>query len=583
MRTTFSKSLAIASALAALFLATSCAPRLGWGLLLWTDQEAGLHAGAVVPVYIRSNIEKTYVIGVPGSKRKVEVPLWQLDLFRSRGAAEKARIPFGSYLTSYLFANRDGLPVRDAPTNAGQRVYRLREGQSVKILSEVKGDVVKTGDQVLAGSWYKVLTEDGTRGFVFSNTMRLYDELTEAPPSIAQTNADATARNVDLVFSQTWRGEYFQTMIDDGRIDLDTFNARYGLFADAVQRQIRIELPWTSQVFNYSSIAQSGQDFIFEGTPLKISLDGDKRLIADWSGSSSGASSSNASTAAQDAANALMAAAPVPVPPSAAAPASVIPSKQSTASNGAAPGGPKPAAQVAPSAQAPAQTGSLAATGQPPASGQGGNQAVGQAGSQGAAQTGAPTAGPAPGRSSPSDSLSTAPGSVDGGMISSTQAVFVVLNQDIRDVIRAEEFRRINLLGQFADRGTTWNFHPEANTMSAGGTPAASRLYISRAGRFNWTSIESIPAEYLGTDLGNIVDGTVSGEATVRLDLDPSLAGRWEGALSLRFDGTRGWLDFLYRHEGTNLILEPLASGGVRNMTATTAATLAPLVFDLTK
>ncbi|HUX39047.1 MAG TPA: SH3 domain-containing protein [Rectinemataceae bacterium] len=567
MRTTFSKSLAIATALATLLLASSCAPRLGWGLLLWTDQEAGLHAGAVVPVYIRSNIEKTYVIGVPGTKRKVEVPLWQLDLYRSRGAAEKARIPFGNYLTSYLFANRDGLPVRDAPSNAGQRVYRLREGQSVKILAEAKGDAVQTGDQVLAGSWYKVLTEDGTRGFVFSNTMRLYDELTEAPPSIAQSNADATARNVDLVFSQTWRGEYFQTMIDDGRIDLDTFNARYGLFADAVQRQIRIELPWTSQVFNYSSIAQSGQDFIFEGTPLKISLDGDKRLIADWSGSSSG---SSGSTAAQDAANAMMSATPASA--SSGAPAPGV--RQASGSNSAAFPATAAASPTAPGPAnpAPAQSRPLSSPPQPPNSPQGGAPATGQIAGQAAA-----------GQSTPPDALSTAPGSVDGGMISSTQAVFVVLNQDIRDVVRAEEFRRINLLGQFADRGTTWNFHPEANTMSAGATPAASRLYISRAGRFNWTSVESIPAEYLGTDLGDVVDGAVSGEATVRLDLDPSLAGRWEGALSLRFDGTRGWLDFLYRHEGANLILEPLASGGVRNMTATTAATLAPLVFDLSK
>ncbi|MEI6875016.1 MAG: SH3 domain-containing protein, partial [Spirochaetota bacterium] len=200
---------------------SACAPRLGWGLLLWSAPKVGLHAGAVVPVYIRSNIEKLYVVGVPGSKAKIEVPLWQIELFKSKAAAEKRLADFGGYVTSYLFANRDGLPIRDSATNAGKRVYRLREGQSVKILAEVKGDVVSTGAEILQGSWYQVVTEDGTRGYVFSNTMRLYDELVEAPPTLAGASSIDPAHRVDLVFSRVWRAEYFQVMIDEGRVDLD--------------------------------------------------------------------------------------------------------------------------------------------------------------------------------------------------------------------------------------------------------------------------------------------------------------------------------------------------------------------------
>lgn len=518
----------LAAALGALLLASSCAPRLGWGLLLWNDQEAGLHAGAVVPVYIKSNIEKQYVIGVPGGKRKVELPLWQLELFRSKRAAEKARLPFGPYLTSYLFANRDGLPVRDAPSNSGRRVYRLRAGQSVKVLSEAKGDQVETGGQTLAGSWFQVLTEDGTRGYVFSNTMRLYDELTESPPSLAQSSADDAARNVDLVFSRTWRAEYFQAMIDDGRVDLDIFNARYGLFADAVRRQIRIELPAVSQVFNYSSIAQSGQDFLFEGTPLRIRLDGSSRLIADWSGSS-GSSDGSAELSQTGA------------PGTAGAP------DTGALAQAPAQGSAPPASPSAASA-APAPMAGAAAL------------AAGAAGS---------TATPLP--PPLSDSPDLRPGA--------TQAVFVTLNQDIRDVIRGEENRRINLLGRFADGGESWSYRPEPSASAPSGP---SLLTISRAGSFIWTGIDAVPAEYLGGDLGDVSAGTASGEATVRLVLDPSLTG-WEGSLSLRFAGARDWLDFLYRHEGGRLLLQPLAAGGVRDLVALSPSGLQPLAFDPAK
>ena len=158
----------------------------------------------------------------------------------------------------------------------------------------------------------------------------------------------------------------------------------------------------------------------------------------------------------------------------------------------------------------------------------------------------------------------------------------MVLSQDIRDIIRAEENRRLNLLGRFADAGSNWVLRPEAS-LSPSSPAVESKLSIFRAGRFVWTSIDSVPAVYLGTDLGDVTNGTASGEATIRLDLDPSLSGTWEGALSLRFDGTRDWLDFLYRHEEGRLLLQPIAAGGVKNLVVMTAGNLAPLSFDGSK
>ncbi|MBL8966475.1 MAG: SH3 domain-containing protein, partial [Spirochaetaceae bacterium] len=255
-------------------------------MILWTAPEGPLPAGSVVPVYIRSNINKVYVVGSLDGKKKLELPLWQVELFPSKRKAAARVAEFGDSASLYLVASRDGLPVREKPSNGARRVYRLHEGQSVKALAKVEGEAVTSGGEPLPGDWFHVLTEDGSRGYVFSNTMRLFDEAKESAAAPALASAANSPARVDLVFSRSWRPELFQEMIDDGRVDVDLFSPRFGLFTDAVRRQIRLELPTVSKVFNYSSIAEESGALLFEGTPLRIRFDGERRLVADWSGRS---------------------------------------------------------------------------------------------------------------------------------------------------------------------------------------------------------------------------------------------------------------------------------------------------------
>jgi len=279
-------ALGLAFALAAASIIGSCSSRLGWGLILWTAPEGPLAAGSIVPVYIKSNIQKVYVVGVPGLKgkdrgKKIELPFWQVELYSTRGKAAARAKAMGANVSLYMIAARDGLPLREKPTNGAKRVYRLREGQTVKVLQKSEGEVVSTGGQVLPGSWYLVLADDGTKGYIFSYALRLYDEAKEGPPVLASAKQALSGR-VDLIFSRSWLPEYFQEMLDDARIDLDYFALRYGVFVDAVRRQIRIELPAASQVFNYTGISEAEGIYAFEGTPLKIKIESDKRMTCSW-------------------------------------------------------------------------------------------------------------------------------------------------------------------------------------------------------------------------------------------------------------------------------------------------------------
>lgn len=262
-------------------LVAGCSNRDGWGLVLWSVKGTDIKAGSVVPIYLKSNIMKEYVIGAPdGSNQRYEVPLWQVERFSTRGKATARAKEFGSLLPVYLLATRDGLPVREKPQNLAKRVYRLHENELVKALKQVEGEKVFTGSQELAGSWYEVLTMDGTKGYVFSNTMKLVDESQGdlLPAKAAQTNQEL----VSAIFARTWRPEYYAAMIENDTIDLDAFSLRFGLFADAINQQVRIELPQFSKVFQYSSITQDGSWIVFGSTDLRILLESADSILVSW-------------------------------------------------------------------------------------------------------------------------------------------------------------------------------------------------------------------------------------------------------------------------------------------------------------
>lgn len=273
---------------AAFLLAASlagCSRRLGWGVVLWyfegTEDKAEMPApdrvpaadrvpaGTVVPVFIKSNINQTYVVENPATRKKAEVPVWKIELFRSKREAETRARGFSPYTGLYAVALRDGLVLRDEPRNSAIQVYRMRRDQEIKILERTEGEVVTTGGQALPGDWYLAMGEDGTRGYVFSNQLRLFDEA-EDPAAGAAAVPDPGA-DMEPLFTRTWRPAYFRTMIEESRVDLELFGPQYGIFTDAVRRQIRIEYPGASRYFNYTNVLfQPDGSYRFEGLPLTL-------------------------------------------------------------------------------------------------------------------------------------------------------------------------------------------------------------------------------------------------------------------------------------------------------------------------
>ena len=66
------------------------------------------------------------------------------------------------YQRKYAKVKLDGLPIRYEPVNTARQVYRLREGEVLKVLYKGQGSAVMSGKTALEGDWLRVLTNDGT-------------------------------------------------------------------------------------------------------------------------------------------------------------------------------------------------------------------------------------------------------------------------------------------------------------------------------------------------------------------------------------------------------------------------------------
>ncbi|MDR0495906.1 MAG: SH3 domain-containing protein [Treponema sp.] len=279
---------------------SACTSKLGWGVLLWSTEEPAIPSGTVLPVYIRSNINKVWVVGIPDGLwsnkegiNKMEIPLSRLELAGSRKKARKKADEFARYALTYAENIQDGLPVRDNPDNSARRVYRLRYGEIMKILSLAPGNpaIGATGDP-LPGDWYKVLTEDGTTGYCFSYRLKIFEHsggtLAASVPDIYESGANPDP-DLDMLMSKKWSPETYAVMADHKRINLDELARQWCFDPGQETGMARIFVSGLDQSFIYTAIRPDGtRSWHFEGTTLRMQLRTDTLLAVQYNEGSGG-------------------------------------------------------------------------------------------------------------------------------------------------------------------------------------------------------------------------------------------------------------------------------------------------------
>jgi hypothetical protein len=282
--------------LAALLLPASCA-RLGWGVLLWSSEDPPIPSGTILPVYIRSNIDQVWVVGIPEMYRdgkkgmdKMEIPLSQFELAGSKAKARKRVEEFSPFTLSYAETLQDGLPIRENPDNNAQRVYRLRTGEIIKILADAEGTpAISASGDPLPGSWYQVLTKDGSTGYCFSYRLKIFEHH-GGPLDVVQTTPEEIADpDLENLLMKTWSPESYGAMVNSERLDLEDLSRHWRFDPGQDTGIARIYLPTVDQTFSYTAIRSAGsRAWRFEGSSLQMNLRSDTTLAVQYTGSGGG-------------------------------------------------------------------------------------------------------------------------------------------------------------------------------------------------------------------------------------------------------------------------------------------------------
>jgi hypothetical protein len=279
------------SALSAMLAA--CSSRLGWGVLLWDIQDPPIPSGAVMPVYIKSNINKVWVVGLPDGWRggkagvdKIEIPFSRFEMVGSKKKAHERAQVFSEYARSYAENLQDGLPIRDNPDNNARRIYRLKTGEVIKILSAAEGNpaIGTTGDP-LPGEWYKVLTEDGCTGYCFSYRLKLFEHSGgQLAAAVTDINEKAQDPELDMLLSKIWSPESYLTMINSGRINLEDMSRHWRFDPGQETGLARIFVYGVDLNYHYTGIRPDGDRvWRFEGTTLSMQLRSETTLAVQFS------------------------------------------------------------------------------------------------------------------------------------------------------------------------------------------------------------------------------------------------------------------------------------------------------------
>jgi hypothetical protein len=230
--------------------------------MIWSHDEAEVPTGAVVVVFEVSTLKSSYTVALPGSDTRAEIPQWRVEYFKKRKSAELYVQQYSEFSDLYAATSLSGLRLREGPEQNASELYKLREGQVIKLL-DMQPDEVAIGEYT--GYWYKVLTSDGMAGYVFGYYLEIKNlEELASTQDISMQNPFLTA-----FMNSNFRPVLFRDMLEESRIDLRRFSPDYGIFPDPEKKKIIISNEEHTTVIEYTSITTTdGVNFAFEGSNL---------------------------------------------------------------------------------------------------------------------------------------------------------------------------------------------------------------------------------------------------------------------------------------------------------------------------
>ena len=263
----------------------SCSKSIGYSVVLWGSDENGLSDGDIVKVLVRSNITHTYIIDT-GDGENREIPLWQLSEPESRKKARARAETLSQYANTFASVKLDGLPIRADSANTAKQIYRLREGEVIRVLYKGEGQAVTNGSGSMEGEWLRVLTSEGTQGWCFSHNLELYKSRggeRNAEESAKSEESAKDDRNFQILKSKRWYPAEYRELIKKKRIDLQVMSASFGFTFDEEDGRIVLATADEEKYWNFTGIRKlSGKQFQFDGANVNVTVKSDDEIVVQF-------------------------------------------------------------------------------------------------------------------------------------------------------------------------------------------------------------------------------------------------------------------------------------------------------------
>lgn len=246
----------------------SCGPKLGYGIVLWSNQEESLPSGTMVKVLAESQINGSYTVQAMDSKEKYEITTWRVELLEENPDPEQAVEDYQAWAQVYSRCLKNGLPMRSEPDHeVNNTVYKLQENQEVKILDRLD-EMTTIGD--LEGYWYKLLTHDGVVGWCFDYYLQIYSLDENQQPQI-QNDREEEDPLLEAMLNVPFYPSATGDMIAANRVDLSRISSSHFFYIDEENQRVRVTTPDHQVEAIYESIASTGyHKYSFIGTSFQL-------------------------------------------------------------------------------------------------------------------------------------------------------------------------------------------------------------------------------------------------------------------------------------------------------------------------
>ena len=212
---------------------TSCSKKiLGYGTILWSEDENSLSTGQNVTVISESELADVYLISDGSNNEPIQIDRWRVAIFEDQILAENNSNIVTEYKNIFARNLKDGLLIRVNSDINSDRAYKMRKGQVLKVYG--KTEKISTIGQY-EGYWYQVITEEGISGYCFDHYLDIYDS--SISPEEKGNPADIL---INTAFTKLYHPSTFIEMIKDSAIDLKYFDPQIGLFPDMENKNLKI-------------------------------------------------------------------------------------------------------------------------------------------------------------------------------------------------------------------------------------------------------------------------------------------------------------------------------------------------------